>query len=218
MDNLTIVKDNNAPFITIESPVWGSVRGRIDEDGKVWFVGKDLASKLGYSDPSRALIQHCKKSIKSTILANRASGNPPLNITLIPESDVWRLVMRSNLPKAEEFQDWICEEVIPALHKAGTYTLPGARTAVPRDYLSALEALVAAERGRVALSNQLKVIEQKLNEVTSKLGNTVELVLPSWFNNLTGNMRIDIKDAKGDVWVLSHSTTGKTWVRKKKVF
>lgn len=144
-----------------------------------------------------------------------AGGRAPM---LVSESGLYKLIMRSRKPAAKAFQNWLAREVLPALRRTGTYTIPGARTAVPRDYLSALEALVAAERDRVALSNQLKVIEQKLNEVTSKLGNTVELVLPSWFNNLTGNMRIDIKDAKGDMWVLSHSTTGKTWVRKKKVF
>lgn len=144
-----------------------------------------------------------------------AGGRAPM---LVSESGLYKLIMRSRKPSAKAFQNWLAREVLPALRRTGTYTIPGARTAVPRDYLSALEALVAAEKDRVALSNQLKVIEQKLNEVTSKLGNTVELVLPSWFNNLTGNMRIDIKDAKGDMWVLSHSTTGKTWVRKKKVF
>lgn len=144
-----------------------------------------------------------------------AGGRAPM---LVSESGLYKLIMRSRKPSAKAFQNWLAREVLPALRRTGTYTIPGARTAVPKDYLSALEALVAAERGRVALSNQLKIIEQKLNEVTSKLGETVELVLPSWFNNLTGNMRIDIKDAKGNVWILSHSTTGKTWVRKKKVF
>lgn len=144
-----------------------------------------------------------------------AGGRAPM---LVSESGLYKLIMRSRKPSAKAFQNWLAREVLPALRRTGTYTIPGARTVVPKDYLSALEALVAAERDRVALSNQLKIIEQKLNEVTSKLGETVELVLPSWFNNLTGNMRIDIKDAKGNVWILSHSTTGKTWVRKKKVF
>ncbi len=150
MDSLIISKDNDSPFITIESPIWGSVRGRIAEDGKVWFVGRDLAAALGYANPARALAQHTKKSIISTISTNRVNGNPPLNITLIPESDVWRLVMRSNLPKAEEFQDWICEEVIPALRKSAS------EQKLPATYIEALKALVAAEEEKAEMQQALE--------------------------------------------------------------
>ena len=201
----------------------------------LWFFVRYVCDNLGIQNAGDALAS-LDSDEKSEL--TRAEGNIDLNDVgstggsellydfstggrapmLVSESGLYKLIMRSRKPAAKAFQNWLAREVLPALRKTGTYTIPGARTAVPRDYLSALEALVAAERDRVALSNQLKVIEQKLNEVTSKLGNTVELVLPSWFNNLTGNMRIDIKDAKGDMWVLSHSTTGKTWVRKKKVF
>lgn len=201
----------------------------------LWFFVRYVCDNLGIQNAGDALAS-LDSDEKSEL--TRAEGNIDLNDVgstggsellydfstggrapmLVSESGLYKLIMRSRKPAAKAFQNWLAREVLPALRKTGTYTIPGARTAVPRDYLSALEALVAAERDRVALSNQLKVIEQKLNEVTSKLGNTVELVLPSWFNNLTGNMRIDIKDAKGNVWILSHSTTGKTWVRKKKVF
>lgn len=88
-----------------------------------------------------------------------AGGRAPM---LVSESGLYKLIMRSRKPSAKAFQNWLAREVLPALRRTGTYTIPGARTAVPKDYLSALEALVAAERGRVALSNQLKIIEQKL--------------------------------------------------------
>lgn len=161
MDNLTIVKNDNSPFITIESPIWGSVRGRIDENGKVWFVGRDLAVALGYSKPSNALAKNCKKSIISTITLNQGSGNPPLNITLIPESDMWRLVMRSYMPKAEEFQDWICEEVIPALRKASGDSLS---QRLPSNYIEALKALTKAEEEKLALSKTLEVTAAERDE------------------------------------------------------
>lgn len=161
MDNLTIVKNEGSPFVTIESPIWGSVRGRIDENGKVWFVGRDLAAALGYANPARALAQHTKKSVISTISTNRVNGNPPLNITLIPESDVWRLVMRSNLPKAEEFQDWICEEVIPALRKASGDSLS---QRLPSNYIEALKALTKAEEEKLALSKTLEVTAAERDE------------------------------------------------------
>lgn len=54
---------------------------------------------------------------ESLISVNR----PPVYINIIPESDVYRLVMRSNLPSAERFQDWVCEEVLPSIRKTGGY-------------------------------------------------------------------------------------------------
>ena len=94
---------------------FGSVRV-VEYEGEPWFVASDVAKALGYADPSRAVVEHCKKQKKSTILVNNQYGNTtPLNQSIIPESDVYRLVMRSNLPSAVEFQDWICEEAIPEI-------------------------------------------------------------------------------------------------------
>ncbi len=96
----------------------------VERDGEPWFVASDVAKALGYADPSRTVVQHCKKSIKTTILANRTDGEgplPPTNISVIPESDVYRLIMRSNLPNAEAFQDWVTEDVLPSIRKTGMY-------------------------------------------------------------------------------------------------
>lgn len=109
-----------------DHPKFGKIRV-IDRNGEPWFVARDVAAALGFADPSRAVIQHCKKAVKTTILANRKDGNPPMNISLIPESDLYRLVMRSNVPDAEEFQTWVCEEVLPSIRKTGSYALPAAQ-------------------------------------------------------------------------------------------
>lgn len=100
---------------------FGQVRV-ILRNGEPWFVARDIAAAMGYVDPSRAVAEHCKKSIKSTILVDNQHGKKtPLNLSLIPESDVYRLIMRSNLPNAEQFQTWVCEEVLPAIRKTGHY-------------------------------------------------------------------------------------------------
>ena len=83
-----------------------------------WFVASDVAKALGYERPNDAVNAHCKKVSKFSY-GNSPQGATPYNI--IPESDVYRLVMRSNLPKAVEFQDWICEEVIPSIRRSGAY-------------------------------------------------------------------------------------------------
>lgn len=75
-----------------------------------WFYGTDVAKALGYERPNDAVNAHCKK-INKFSYGDSPQGATPYNI--IPESDVYRLVMRSNLPNAEKFQDWVVEEVLP---------------------------------------------------------------------------------------------------------
>jgi len=88
-----------------------------DNDGNIWFVGKEVAEKLGYINPLKAVRDRCK-GVNSTVIPTQG-GNQSVNI--IPESDFYRLVMRSQLEKAEDFQDWVCEEVLPTIRKTGTY-------------------------------------------------------------------------------------------------
>lgn len=88
-----------------------------------WFVASDVAKALGYANPQEATREHCRKVNKITQPSESLPSVkcPPTFINIIPESDVYRLVMRSNLPRAVEFQDWICEEVIPSIRKTGGY-------------------------------------------------------------------------------------------------
>lgn len=88
-----------------------------DIDGRPMFAATDVAKALGYSNPAKAVIDHCKGV---SILGTPTKGGVQ-NIKYIPESDVYRLVMRSKLPSAEQFQDWVCDEVLPAIRKSGGY-------------------------------------------------------------------------------------------------
>ena len=86
-------------------------------DDKPYFVGKDVAECLGYSNPTKAIRDHCRGGLNQTLPSK--SGNQAYSV--IPESDVYRLVLRSKAPHAEKFQDWVCEEVLPQIRKTGTY-------------------------------------------------------------------------------------------------
>ena len=99
-----------------EKAEFGKVRV-VEHEGQPWFVARDVAVALGYADPANAVQRHCKKVNNSNIGVSPQVPSPKI----IPESDVYRLVMRSNLPGAVEFQDWICEEVIPSIRKTGSY-------------------------------------------------------------------------------------------------
>ena len=90
-------------------------------EGNIWFVAKDVAECLGFTHPQSAIIDHCNhaKVLKGGETPLLTSS--PRGINIIPESDVYRLVMRSKLPAAEQFQTWVCEEVLPAIRKTGGY-------------------------------------------------------------------------------------------------
>lgn len=95
---------------------FGSVR-IIEEDGKVLFCGNDIANALGYSNPRKALIDHCKGVTKRDTLT--AGGTQ--SISFIPEGDVYRLIVSSKLPKAQEFERWVFDNVLPTIRKHGAY-------------------------------------------------------------------------------------------------
>jgi prophage antirepressor-like protein len=88
----------------------------------VWFVARDVASALGYEKPSNAITQHCNKAKSLKEMGYPVLGVTELinifgttSITVIPESDVYRLTMRSKLDSAEAFQDWVVEEVLQSI-------------------------------------------------------------------------------------------------------
>lgn len=104
------------------------IRVLTDDNGEPLFVAKDVATALGYADSAKAVSTHCKRA-KSLISLGWANHPPPINqqfildpqTKLIPESDLYRLTLKSKLASAEQFQDWIVEEVLPSIRKTGSY-------------------------------------------------------------------------------------------------
>lgn len=94
-------------------------------EGDPWFIAKDVAEALGYKNTRDAISKHCKRTIDVDLqaIAKRdgiiSAGNP--NARAIPESDVYRLIMRSRLKSAERFEDWVTEEVLPSIRKSGAF-------------------------------------------------------------------------------------------------
>jgi len=120
------------PFQLFNHPRFGEVRvARID--GEFWFVGKDVAKALGYLRPDKAIRRHVSDKNKriwlvpthGTFHTMRAGGGlQKRRAMLINESGLYALVLASNMPLALEFKSWITDEVLPALRKTGSYTLP----------------------------------------------------------------------------------------------
>jgi prophage antirepressor-like protein len=113
-----------------EHPEFGNVRV-MEIDSKVYFVGSDVAKALGYKNPAEAVITHCKSGNIANICdayIPHSNGIGGTNVTMISESNVYRLIMRSNLPAAEKFQDWVCEVVLPSIRKTGNYSVRVVKT------------------------------------------------------------------------------------------
>lgn len=106
---------------TFVFPVTGQKVRTVWHEGNVWFVGKDVAECLGYGDTDQAIRKNCNHAKKLNPVSGTGLTSSPRGINIIPESDVYRLVMRSKLPAAEQFQTWVCEEVLPAIRKTGGY-------------------------------------------------------------------------------------------------
>lgn len=88
---------------------FGEVRIVMNESNEPLFCAKDVAVALGYSNTADAISRHCKSG--KIVFHEHANGVGGTNMVYIPEKDVYRLIMRSNLPNAEQFQDWVCDEV-----------------------------------------------------------------------------------------------------------
>jgi prophage antirepressor-like protein len=100
----------------------GSKLRAINHQGEVLFVGRDVASTLGYVNTRQAIIDHCKAPIRVDEILRRGGRDsiPPSwdsQLVLIPERDVYRLGMRSTLPAAEEFEEWVVGTVLPSIRR-----------------------------------------------------------------------------------------------------
>ena len=99
---------------------FGSIR-TMELDGKPYFVGKDVAEVLGYSNTRDALGKHVDSEDKADVAIH--DGRQNRNHTIINESGLYSLILSSKLPKAKEFKHWVTSEVLPAIRKTGSYTV-----------------------------------------------------------------------------------------------
>ena len=89
-----------------------------DIKDEVWFVGKDVARALGYTNPQKAIRDHVDDEDRTVNEMFTVNGTP---ITLINESGVYSLILSSKLPGAKRFKHWVTSEVLPSIRKRGGY-------------------------------------------------------------------------------------------------
>ena len=153
-----------------ENPEFGKIR-TLEVEGEPWFVGKDVADILGYSNNRDALDRHVDVEDKNTVVnpdGNR--GNP--NMTIINESGLYSLILSSKLPTAKKFKRWVTAEVIPSIRTNGGY-VSGQENMTPEELMAA--ALLMAN----------KTIEnQKLRLSTLTVDNQIMRPKADYFDEL----------------------------------
>ena len=98
---------------------FGEVR-MTEIDGKPYFVATDVATALGYTNPRKAVNDHCKGVTKR----DTPTSSGVQSMSYINEGDLYRLIMKSKLPSAEKFESWVMDEVLPSIRKTGSYQKP----------------------------------------------------------------------------------------------
>ena len=147
---------------------FGSVRV-IEQNGEPWFVGKDVADILGYTNQNEAIQDHVDEEDK---LNSKTLSSFELNLGqrggwLINESGLYSLIMSSKMPKAKQFKRWVTSEVLPSIRKHGLYAVDEV-LAEPDILISALMELKEERRKAKTLEDTVAVQNQQIAEMRPK--------------------------------------------------
>lgn len=128
-----------------------TVQTVLDEQGEPWFSANEVCGILGYTNPRKAVADHCRdpgvtKRDIGVVTGKKADGTDALQTieaTFINEGNLYRLMVKSRKPEAERFESWVMEEVLPTLRKTGRYAVPVEATITPAQQRQLLNAIAA---------------------------------------------------------------------------
>ena len=150
----TPVDDNKEPWTNgmkvFKHPQFGNLTVIQKEDNELWFIGKEVAEKLGYKDAPKAVKAHVDTDDKGVGVLPTPGGTQKM--TIINESGLYSLILSSKLPSAKEFKHWVTSEVLPSIRKNGAY-IRNQENMTPEQLVAA--GLIAAQ----------KIIESKEKEI-----------------------------------------------------
>jgi anti-repressor protein len=160
-----------------KNPEFGEIRTFTEQDGSITFCGTDVATALGYTNPTKAIRDHCKEdgvTIRSVI----DSLGRTQQAKFISEGNLYRLIAGSHLPEAEKFESWIFDEVIPSIRKHGAYMTPetiekallnpdtiirlATELKAEREQRKALESKVEADKPKVLFADAVATSESPM--------------------------------------------------------
>lgn len=108
---------------TFQNLEFGEIRS-MTINGEPWFVGKDIAAALGYSNPRKAIGDHVDEEDKGVTKCDTLGGGQ--NLTIINESGMYSLILSSKLEGAKRFKRWVTSEILPTIRKTGAFAMDSA--------------------------------------------------------------------------------------------
>lgn len=176
-----------------ENSEFGTLRG-VEIDGESWLVGKDVAERLGYSNPRDALMKHVDDEDKGVAKCDTLGGKQ--DVTVINESGLYALVLGSKLPNAKRFRRWVTSEVLPAIRKTGGY-IAGENDMTDDELLArALNVMKIKLEQREAQLHQAEAEKSKLQVENAIMAPKAEYFDDLIDRNLLTNFRNTAKQLK----------------------
>lgn len=205
---------------------FGSVRTMV-VDKSPYFVGKDVAKILGYSNPQKAIREHVDDEDKGVNEMVTPGGKQ--QIILINESGLYSLILRSNLPKTRQFKKWVTSEVLPSIRANGMYATDELLNN-PDMAIEVFKALKEEREKRKALELTNAMQKQQIAELKPK-GSYYDVVLKckdvisisviakdygksaQWMNNRLHELGVQFKQS--DIWLLYQKYAEKGYTNTK---
>ena len=154
---------------------FGEIR-TMDINGEPWFVGKDVAEALGYSNARKAVLVHVDAEDKGVTKWDTLGGTQQM--TIINESGLYSLILSSKLPSAKEFKHWVTSEVLPSIRKNGAYIRNQENMTpaeiVARGLIAAQKIIESKEKEIALLNGRCGLLTQTVDEKQETIENSSE--------------------------------------------
>ncbi len=192
-----MLKKTNEMF---QHEMFGNLTVITNDNNELYFIGKEVVEILGYSNVSQTISTHCKGYIKTILPTN--GGNQ--EVVVIPERDLYRLVMRSKKEEAEKFEEWVVSEVLPSIRKHEIYATENTIDKMLNDPDFAIQTFTKLKEERAKRVEAEKTVailtHVTKNYTVTEIAKELQMKSAKVLNEELRKMGIQFKS--NDTWVL----------------